>query len=172
MILTLLQFAALAGVAVFLGQWRASVRRRNAATWDSLVARLRVDWSARDLTDHFLWKEGMDATPEETWTRIRGAHGLWAMYQNARVLLEMADFAARSGACSDLELIATLRSDALQIRVCVLSALVQYGLSHASEGVRVNAYRAACLYTGMAARMTRLLQENAAVVLPDFVAAM
>ena len=42
----------------------------------------------------------------------------------------------------------------------------------ASEGVRVNAFRATSMYTGMAARMTQLLQENAAIVLPDFVAAM
>jgi hypothetical protein len=50
--------------------------------------------------------------------------------------------------------------------------LAQYAFSQASEGVRVNAFRAASMYTGMAARMTRLLQENAAVIVPDFVAAM
>ena len=66
----------------------------------------------------------------------------------------------------------SLRSDAVQIRVCVLMALAQYAFSQASEGVRVNAFRAAGLYTGMAARMTQLLQENAALILPDFVAAM
>jgi hypothetical protein len=36
----------------------------------------------------------------------------------------------------------------------------------------VNAFRAATLYTGMAARMTQLLQEIAPVMVPDFVAAM
>jgi hypothetical protein len=51
-------------------------------------------------------------------------------------------------------------------------ALAQYAFSQASEGVRVNAFRAAQMYTGMAARMTRMLQENAAFVVPDFVAAM
>jgi hypothetical protein len=60
----------------------------------------------------------------------------------------------------------------MQIRVCVLSALVQYAFSQASEGVRINAFRAASMYAGMAARMTQLLQANAAMVLPDFVAAM
>jgi len=54
----------------------------------------------------------------------------------------------------------------------VLTALGQYAFRHASEGVRVNAFRAASIYTGMAARMTQLLQENAAVMVPDFVAAM
>lgn len=172
MIFPLLQIATLAVVALYLGRWREAVRRRNTQSWDSLIVRLRPDWSARELSDHFLWKEGVNTTPEETWKRMQGAHGLWAIYQNSRVMLEMADYAGRSCELIDRELVETLRSDAMQIRVCVLMALVQYAFSQASEGVRVNAFRAASMYTGMAARMTQLLQENAAVVVPDFVAAM
>jgi hypothetical protein len=172
MILPLFQVAALTIVAIYLGKWRAGVRQRSTQSWESLIVKLRPDWSARELSDHFLWREGVNATPEETWKRIQGAHGLWAMYQNARVMLEMADYAVRNCESADRELIETLRSDAMQIRVCVLMALAQYAFSQASEGVRVNAFRAASMYTGMAARMTQLLQENAAVVVPDFVAAM
>lgn len=168
----LIQIATLMVVAFYLGRWREGVRRRNAQSWDSLIVRLRPDWSARELSDHFLWKEGISTTPEETWKRIDGAHGLWAMYQNSRVMLEMSDFANRNCQSIDRELVETLRSDAMQIRVCVLMALAQYACTQASEGVRVNAFRAASMYTGMAARMTQLLQENAAVVVPDFVAAM
>ena len=87
-------------------------------------------------------------------------------------MLEMADFAAKNSVNVDRLLIETLHSDAMQIRLCVLTALAQYAFSQASEGVRVNAFRAASMYTGMAARMTELLQANAAVILPDFVAAM
>lgn len=172
MILPLLQLATLAIVAVYLGRWRASARRRSVQSWDTLIARLRPDWSARHLSDHFLWKEGVNATPEETWRRIQGPHGLWAMYQNTRVMLEMADYAMRHCASVDRELVETLRSDALQIRVCVIMAICQYGFTQASEGVRVNAFRATSMYTGMAARMTQLLQESAAGALPSFVAAM
>ena len=124
------------------------------------------------LSDHFLWKEGLNATPEEAWQRMEGPKGLWVMFQNARVMLEMADYAAKSSGGVDRVLLETLRSDAMQIRLCVLMALAQYAFSQASEGVRVNAFRAAQMYTGMAARMTQLLQENAAVIVPDFVAAM
>ncbi|MGA3265101.1 MAG: hypothetical protein ABSC47_13770 [Terracidiphilus sp.] len=124
------------------------------------------------MSDHFLWKEGLNATPEDAWQRMEGPKGLWVMFQNARVMLEMADYAAKH--CKDVDrlLLETLRSDAMQIRLCVIMALAQYAFSQASEGVRVNAYRAAQMYTGMAARMTQLLQENAAVIVPDFVAAM
>jgi hypothetical protein len=172
MILYLLQIAAIAGIAFYLVRWRNGIRRRNTQSWDSLLARLRPDWSARELSDHFLWKEGLSATPEDAWQRMDGPKGLWVMFQNAKVMLEMADFATKH--CKDVDrlLLETLRSDAMQIRLCVLMALGQYGFSQASEGVRINAFRAAQMYTGMAARMTNLLQENAAFVVPDFVAAM
>jgi len=172
MILTVLQIAAIAGVALYLVRWRSSVKRRNKQSWDSLLARLRPDWSARELSDHFLWKEGLSATPEDAWQRMEGPKGLWVMYQNARVMMEMADFAAKNSNNVDRLLLETLRSDAMQIRVCVLMALAQYAFTQASEGVRINAYRAAEMYMGMAARMTQLLQDQAAVIVPDFVAAM
>jgi hypothetical protein len=172
MILTLLQIAAVAAIALYLFRWRANVRRRNSQSWDSLLARLSPDWSARELSDQFLWKEGLNATPEDAWQRMHGPKGLWVIYQNARVMLEMADFAARNCDTVDRLLVETLHSDAMQIRVCVLTALVQYAFSQAGEGVRINAFRAASMYAGMAARMTQLLQANAAIVVPDFVAAM
>jgi hypothetical protein len=86
-------------------------------------------------------------------------------------MMEMAEFAARH---SDVDeaLLETLRSDAAQIRICVLKALAQYGIQQANEGVKMRAFRAASMYTGMAARMTQLLQEHAVGALPEFVAAM
>ena len=172
MILISLQIAAVLCLGVYLFYWRSGARRRNAQTWDSLLARLRPDWSARELSDQFLWKEGLNATPEDAWLRMEGPKGLWVMYQNARTMLEMADYAAKNSDTVDRLLLETLRSDAMQIRVCVLTALAQYGFSKASEGVRINAFRAATMYTGMAARMTQLLQENYPMMVPDFVAAM
>ena len=172
MILPLVQIAAIAAIALYLGRWRMGVRRRNAQSWESLIARLRPDWSARGLSDHFLWKEGLNATPDDVWQRMEGPRGLWVMYQNSRVMLEMADYAVRNCDNVDRVLVETLHSDAMQIRMCALMALAQYACTQASEGVRVNAFRAAQMYMGMAARLTQLLQEHAAVVVPDFVAAM
>jgi hypothetical protein len=136
------------------------------------MSRLRPDWSAHQLSDHFLWQEGLSATPEDAWQRMEGPKGLWVMYQNAQVMLEMADYAAKNSETVDRLLLETMRSDAMHIRVCVLMALAQYGFTQASEGVRINAFRAAQMYTGMAARMTQLLQANAAGMVPNFVAAM
>ncbi|MGA2338481.1 MAG: hypothetical protein ABSF75_01200 [Terracidiphilus sp.] len=172
MALLVLQIVAVIAIAMVLLRWRKSAQRRSSQSWESMMARLRPEWSARELSDHFLWQEGLSATPEDAWQRMEGPKGLWVMYQNARVMQEMAGFAAKNCEGVDRLLIETLYSDAMQIRVCVLTALGQYAFRHASEGVRVNAFRAASIYTGMAARMTQLLQENAAVMVPDFVAAM
>ena len=90
MILPLLQIAAIICVALYLARWRRGVLRRNAQSWDSLLARLRPDWSAHALSDHFLWKEGLSATPEDAWQRMEGPKGLWVMYQNARVIAKDA----------------------------------------------------------------------------------
>ncbi len=127
MILMSLQIAAILCLGVYFFRWRSGARRRNAQTWDSLLARLRPDWSARELSDQFLWKDGLNATPEDAWLRMEGPKGLWVMYQNARTMLEMADYAAKNSDTVDRLLLETLRSDAMQIRVCVLMALAQYG---------------------------------------------
>lgn len=172
MILPLLQLAVISAIGYYLYLWRRNVSRRNSQTWDSLLARLRPEWSARELNERFLWQEGINTTPDEAWRRMEGPKGLWVMFQNASVMLEMANYAGVHCEGIDPVLISTLHSDAMQIRVCVLTALIQYAFTAASEGVRVNAYRAASLYTGMAARMTTLLQNYNAVMVPDFVAAM
>ncbi len=172
MILPLLQLIGFASIAFYFARWRSNLRRRNAQSWDSLLARLRPEWSASELSDQFLWRDGLNATADDAWQRMEGPKGLWVMYQNARVMLEMADFAAQNHPEVDRLLIETLRSDAMQIRLCVLIGLAQYGFTQASEGVRVNAFRAASMYTAMAARLTQLLQEYDAVIVPDFVAAM
>jgi len=169
--LILLQFAVFVGVAVYLVRWKANVRRRNAQTWESLVARLRPDLNARVLGDGAVWKNVVNAAPEEQWRRIQGAAGLWTMYENARVMLEMADYAARNSDLVDRELLETLRSDAMQIRICVLTALVKYAFCQVNESICVNAFRAASAYQEMAVRMGELLQGNGMVAAPSFGAA-
>ena len=172
MVLEVFQVAIVVAIAAYFVHWRKSVKARNLQTWESLLAKLRPEWSAHELSDRFLWQEGLSTTPEEAWHLMNGPKGLWVMYQNARVMAEMADYAVNHCEGVDRLLVETLHSDAMQIRVCVITALVQYGFKQAGDGVRVNAFRAASMYTGMAARTTQLLQAYAATMVPDFVAAM
>jgi hypothetical protein len=172
MSLTSPQVVVFIPVALYL-PWRwAMLRRRNAQSWESLISRLNTNWSGRPLSDHFLWREGLSSTPDEAWEHIQGVRGLWVMFSNAGIMLEMADYAARCGDSVDPVLLQILRTDAMQIRLCALITIAQYLISHATEGVRYSAFRAASMYTGMSAHMTQLLQDSAAGILPQFVAAM
>jgi hypothetical protein len=172
MMLPMLQVAAIAVAAFCLYGWRSGVRRRNAQSWDSLVARLKLDCSTSRLGDRSIWHGNLNVTPEEKWQLVRGAHGLWTMYENARVMLEMADYANRNSDSVDQEMLAALRSDAIQIRVCVLTALAKYAFSRANESIGVNVSRAAAMYTEMAARTAELLQVNGGIMVPNFVPTM
>jgi hypothetical protein len=172
MSLSVLQIVAITPVVGYLGYLRAAMARRNKQSWDSMIAQLEKGWSGKQLSEHFLWKEGLSATPDETWVHIQGTRGLWAMHKNAGIMLRMADYAARNSDNVDPELLQALRSDAVQIRLCVLKTITQCAVSQASDSVRFSAFRAASMYTGMAARMTQLLEGSASMALPSFVAAM
>ncbi len=164
MILLMLEAAAFSTGIYYLCQWRAGVRRRNKQSWDAIVSRLRPDVSAHDWT-----KSG--ASSEERWRQAGGAQGLWALFENAGVMLELADFATRNSDNVDRELLASLRSDAMHIRISVLRALAKYAFSQVNDGICVNAYRAAEMYKGMAARTTELLQSNVSSMAPGFAGA-
>ena len=171
MIIIVLQVVAVALVVLFLVWSRLRISRRNRQSWEGVLARMRHGWNNGALSEHFPWKEGLNASPDETWARIGGARGLWAMYRNAGIMLELADFAARHVGVDQAQL-GTLRADATQIRLAALLALTEWAFSQASDNVRLGAFRVASMYTGMAAHMTEFLQNNAEVALPSFVAAM
>jgi hypothetical protein len=157
-------------VALYLAWWRSGLKWRKRQTWDSLIGRLQ-DCRGRELSTQFLWREGLTAGPEETWDRLGGLRGLWSLYSNTRVMMEMAEFAA-SDAGVDAQMLEILRCDAAQIRFCVMTIVLQCFLYQANEGARIQAFRAASVYTGMAARMAELLRTHALTELPQFVAAM
>jgi hypothetical protein len=171
MIIILLPIATVTFVALYLIHWQRSVRQRNVQSWESLVARLRPDWIAEQGAGALSSVAG-DATPQERWQAIQGARGLWTMYQNASVMMELADYAARNSETVDRLLLESLRSDAIQIRVCVLTALARYAFGQLNEGICVNAFRAASMYSGMTARMQALLEANNGGMVPSFAGTM
>src|SRR5580658_2520102 len=111
MLLNVLQVIVVVGIAAYLFHWRSGMKRRNSRSWGSLMARLRPDWNSRELNDPSLWAAAHKATPAEKWESIDGARGLCAMFQNATVMLEMADYAARNSNAIDQDLLISLRRD-------------------------------------------------------------
>jgi len=79
----------------------------------------------------------------------------------------MAEYAARNGNTVDKELLAALRKDAMEIRVCVLIALSKYACNDVNESTCANVSRAALLYSDMAARMTDLMRKHGEPMVPS-----
>jgi hypothetical protein len=175
MILTIISLAVPSALIAYGAYWRRNQSKRRAANWDSIVARLRSnsEFNFDEVAERYLYSDGIRATTSDIWSRIDGANGLWAMFTNAGVLMQLADYAAENGQGEvPEELIEELRSDALQIRIAVIMALVKYGFSRSVVPASVNAHRAATAYSAMLAHITTLFQEHSALYFPRFLEAM
>jgi hypothetical protein len=168
----ILQIAAVLTLVGYLAFCRIRLGRRNRQSWESLVARLRPAWGGHQSNRHYLGMEGITVGPEELWANIAGPHGIWTLFTNTGVMLEMAEFAERNCETIDPLLVQRLRSDALQIRKRALGVLLQCAMQVANETVCINAFQVASMYNGMASRMVALLQQTGGAALPEFVAAM
>ncbi len=174
MILTIISVAIPSALVAYAVYWRRSQTKRQAADWDSIVSRLRAnrDFNFDEVAERYLYSDGIRATPRDIWPKINGANGLCAMFTNAGVLMQLADYAAEHGQDVPEELIEELRSDALQIRTAVIMALAKYGFSRSGVAASVNAHRAATAYSSMLAHITTLFQEHSALYFPRFLEAM
>jgi hypothetical protein len=150
----------------FVGLWRRAQAKRKQRSWDCAS-----DWGMQEVSERYLYRGGINATPSDIWTRIDGTRGLRAIYTNAPLLVQLADYAAEHSGDPDVALLEELRSDAFQIRLLVLSALAKNLLFH-SKAASTSAHMATALYSEMLARLTRLLQENAGQLFPAYLEAM
>jgi hypothetical protein len=90
------------------------------------------------------------------------------MYKNSPILVQLADYAAEHGEGVNVEMLEGLRSDAFQIRLCVMLALAQYVLSASSVGASVNAHRAVATYSTMMVNLTTFIQEYSTSLFPSY----
>ncbi len=149
-----------------------SRRERRAKSWNRIISQLRCnDWGIEEISERFLYKSEVQVTPKDVWQRIQGCKGLWAMYKNSPVLVQLADYAAEHGEGVNEEMLEGLRSDAFQIRLYVMLALAQYVLSASSVGASVNAHRAVSTYSAMMVNLTAFIQEYSTPLFPSYLEA-
>lgn len=173
MVLPLVQVFVTMLLILYAGLWRRRQSQKRAEGWEAIVAKLKANnWGLEEISERYLYGSGIKASTHEIWEKISGLRGLWAMYLNAPVLVQLADYAAEHGEGVSEELLESLRSDAFQIRLCVLMALAQHILSRSSVASAVNAHRATEIYSTMLNRLTLLFQEHSTMLFPRFLAAM
>jgi hypothetical protein len=169
MILPLLQVILAALLVSYAAFWRRQQSRRRAKSWNAIISQLRCnDWGIEEISERFLYKSEVQVTPKDVWQRINGCKGLWAMYKNSPILVQLADYAAEHGDGVNVEMLEGLRSDAFQIRLCVMLALAQYVLSASSVGASVNAHRAVATYSTLMVNLTAFIQEYSTSLFPSY----
>ena len=170
MFFTLFEVGVVAILSIYLGVSQIKIRRRQEAAWDILVKQLEVNGIASTLCTPSLPGD-QEASPEGRKWRIQGARDLWSMYDGARTMLEMANFAAANGTNVDPELLNELRRDAMQISICVVAELSKQTCARFTLGTCENVARAAELYTSMVSRMADILQDSSGMLAPASVTA-
>jgi len=69
--------------------------KRRAKSWEGIISQLRCnDWGIEEISERFLYKSEVQVTTKDVWQRIHGCKGLWAMYKNSPVLVQLADYAS------------------------------------------------------------------------------
>jgi hypothetical protein len=169
MIFPLLQVILTALLIAYAAFWRRQQMKRRAKSWNGIISQLRGnDWGIEEISERYLYKAEIQVTTEDVWERIHGCEGLWAMYKNCPVLVQLADYAAEHGQDVDQEMLEGLRRDAFQIRLCVLTALGQYVFSAPSVGASMNAHRAVATYSAMMVKLTVFIQEYSTPLFPSY----
>jgi hypothetical protein len=168
MLLPFIQVTVAAVLVLYAALWRRQQSQRSKS-WPAIVSQLRSnDWGIEEISERYLYKGNVQVTSEDVWQRIDGCKGLWAMYKNCPVLIQLADYAAQHGTDVDQAMLEGLRSDAVQIRLCVLMALGQYIFSASSAGASVNAHRAVATYSAMMVQLTTFVQEYSSALFPSY----
>jgi len=119
-----LQWAAVIIATAYLCGSGFIAHRRNARSWDSLVAKLANGMVARIFVAGPSEAMKAGAIDEDIRTKITSRRGLWAVFKGAGVVLEMADYAERTRSSIDPARLDSVRNDAMRSRVFALKALV------------------------------------------------
>jgi hypothetical protein len=159
----------------YAGYWRRRQTKRRSEDWDEIVLKLRPnDWGYDGVAQRYLYSDQITATPDDVWNRISGVKGLWAMYCNAPVLVQLADYAAEHGNEQQVpeELLESIRTEAFHIRICVLMALAQHVFPRSSIAAHISAHRATLAYTVLLSKTTSVFRDYSALFFPNFLDAM
>ena len=161
-------------LALYYAYWRRKQRLLRSASWEWIASQLSSNsgFNFDTVARRYLYEDGIDATPDTLWDKINGVMGLWAMFRNAGLFLQLVEYATDHGAEPPEELLESLRADAVQIRVTVLISIAKYVSTCSQVAPRVNAYRAAIAYSSMLMHMTKLFQNHSTSLFPRFLECM
>ncbi|MFZ0339965.1 MAG: hypothetical protein WAL45_18195 [Terracidiphilus sp.] len=153
---SLLQTILIALAALYFFYLMVTIHQRRKFAWELLASKFMPVGRDRDQWRQLCLEGGQTATWER-WRSMQSA-GLWSMYVNAGVMLEIANFVDQNCTGVDPQVLEALRNDAMQIRTCSLMQITKYTCSQVSEHTIGNAASAAKCYADMLSRTAQLLE--------------
>lgn len=156
MFTSLLQITTIAVAALYFFYLLVSIHQRRKFIWALLKAEF-LPKSPGPEQWRQLCLDGKQAATWEKWKNMQSA-GMWSMYVNAGVMLELANFVDQHCTGVDPGVLAALREDAMQIRSCSLMELTRHARSQVSQQTLGNAASAAMYYADMLSRTAQLLE--------------
>ena len=169
MLLSLIQVVVAVLLISYAAFWRRQQVKRHRKNWHEIVNQLQGnDWGLEEITEKYLYKGGIRATTEDIWIASPVATDSWRCIKMHPCWCSLPTMPPHHGEGVDQAMLETLRSDAFQIRLCVMLALAQHVMSASSVGAAVNAHRATTTYSEMLASLTAFIQEHSASLFPSY----
>jgi hypothetical protein len=131
--LFLLETAVLVASIIYLCSRQRYPRQRNLQSWEELIDGVIPAFDNTLANDPAAWVTEMAKHTEKLWQTSRDLRGFRVMFRNARVLMEMIDHAdlraLNTSTPIDVNLLDSLRRDAMQIRGTSFVGMARYALS-------------------------------------------
>jgi hypothetical protein len=125
----LLQIAWTGILSLYLLQSRAYFRERNLKSWEGIAGQIHFDSNDQRRDDMSFWAKFLGTTEDRIHGHSRNFGRLWSLFRDARIVLEMTDYAERNGelgpAAVERAAIASLRKDAMRIRIFTVRTLAR-----------------------------------------------
>jgi hypothetical protein len=145
-------------LVIYFGIWRRAQTKRQRRSWDELVASLRLE--------QLVIQPIPEESPDNLWRRLGGARGLMAVYRQIPTLLAIADYvdAADQNGCE--EMLASLRADALQLRLSLIVLLCHCSFTHSKSHIAGPLQNSVDSYRNLMERISTLTESYTASIVP------
>ncbi|WP_263354927.1 hypothetical protein [Acidicapsa acidisoli] len=123
----LLQITWTGILSLYLVECRAYFRERNLRSWEGIVGQIHFEANDQRRDDLSFWAEFLATTEDQMHEHSRNFGRLWSLFRDARIVLEMTDYAERNNnlgpAAVEPAEIASLREDAMRVRISTVRTL-------------------------------------------------
>ena len=150
--------------------------RQSRVEWHELTAKLRPIHSrgVAAIADAYLHprKNQIEQEPEQIYAMLGGAEGLHAMYENTKVMLELAGYATRWNAVEAAVVTEMIRRDARRLQKAVHGIQLEMLCRRAVVRAPFRMQEAAAAYHLMSSRLLALYETSHIGLYPRLVEAL